>query len=206
MSAGSDVTIVDSDSSDGHGHAATELDTASLVSVISSDDDDYMVPISEPLGMVDYWSARVPRFRNIWAEASSDLSIVFDLSPTRIADDIAAQYTHSKQVVQRCLDGGYIAQFSIGVTHLPVYRFRNPHWGYAKRRYKSLVLLSVHDDAERIANLEINLLKVFRKFNSRDELVNPQGHALCRNRAPGGENAYGGVAPFFCYMAIKPTV
>ena len=180
-------------------------DDASSMSVVEISSDD-SVQVSQHLDIVSYWSKRIPRFELVWKESLPDMAIVWDLAPAQFADNVAEQHKHSEHAIQRYLDQGYIQQFKVGVTCQPVFRFRNPQFGYQFLRYSELVVLSVHDDAQRIADLEISLLRVYRKFNRRDYLVNPNGHPLCGNRAPGGENAFGGFAPYVCYMAIKRPV
>ena len=186
-------TVVDSDSD----VTATVFESSDVDTVIIISDD-------EPVETVDvFWSRRASRFPAIWVATKKDTAIVWELSMPKFADDPLEQHSHSQCVIKAHLQRGYVRGFKIGLTMDPIYRFRNQAFGYCTQGYHTMVILSVHDDAQRIADLETSLLQVFRRYDRRGYCVNPAGHRLCRNRAPGGENAFGGIAPFFCYLALQ---
>ena len=186
-------TVVDSDSD----VTATVFESSDVDTVISISDD-------EPVETVDvFWSRRASRFPAIWVATKKDTAIVWELSMPKFADDPLEQHSHSQCVIKAHLQRGYVRGFKIGLTMDPIYRFRNQAFGYCTQGYHTMVILSVHDDAQRIADLETSLLQVFRRYDRQGRCVNPDGHPLCRNRAPGGENAFGGIAPFFCYLALE---
>ena len=186
-------TVVDSDSD----VTATVFESSDVDTVIIISDD-------EPVETVDvFWSRRASRFPAIWVASQADTAIVWELSRPQFADDQLEQHSHSQRVIRAYLQQGYIRHFKIGLTTDPVRRFRNRKFGYCTLGYHTMVILSVHDDAQRIADLETSLLQVFRRYDRQEICVNLDGHPLCENRAPGGENAFGGIAPFFCYLALQ---
>ena len=195
---GSCATVLDSDS-DGASTILENSDADTLI-IISDDEPDE----ASNLETVDvFWSRRASRFPAIWKASQKDTAIVWELSRPQFADDQLEQHSHSQRVIRAYLQQGYIRNFKIGLTTDPVRRFRNREFGYCTLGYHTMVILSVHDDAQRIADLETSLLQVFRRYDRQGRCVNPDGHPLCRNRAPGGENAFGGIAPFFCYLALQ---
>ena len=94
-------------------------------------------------------------------------------------------------------------QFVVGITSNPIHRWANSRYGYEKRGFKELRIIVKDDDAGKIANLERIAISFYRRYNPQGILVNPNGHVLCGNRNPGGENAYVGFAPHFLYVAIQ---
>ena len=106
-------------------------------------------------------------------------------------------------VVHDMLEFHTTSQFLIGITNRLLHRWTNPSFGYKKRGFQELRILVKDDDAQVIAMLEKNAIKLYRKYDPRGMLVNPNGHSLCGNRNPGGEGAYGGIAPHFLYIAIR---
>ena len=170
----------------------TEIEAAPTS--LDSSSDDEAICISEV--------RRCNRFRLICDELRLDRSITFELSSEAFADMFDSQITHARRVIDRLLDEGYVRSFKVGITHLPKDRYYSSRYGYQRSGYSKMVLLAVHDDSDFIKNMEIDLLLIYRRLDRRGFLVNINGHPLCANRAPGGEGADHGIAPFFLYVAF----
>ena len=185
----------------------TMLDSSSASEFVSNADEVISISDAEDgqphaRGGVEYWQSRCNRFRLIWDELRLDPSFTFELSSESIADNFDAQIVHARNVIHGLLEEGYIQRFKVGLTHLPKDRYYSSRYGYQRSGYSKMVLLAVHDDSDFIKNMEIDLLLIYRRLDRRGFLVNINGHPLCANRAPGGEGADHGIAPFFLYVAF----
>ena len=88
-------------------------------------------------------------------------------------------HTHACAVIQSMLTVGYIKEFKIGITFVPIWRWQQ----YKAKKYEKMILVAVHENSDVIAMLKRSLIAVFP-----------------RAREPGGESAYQGCSPFFCYV------
>ena len=198
MSAGS-FTLTEIDEA-----AATILDTesAETISSIDQPEQEQAAPPPEE-SFMDFWRRRVHRSCVVFDGLELEPRITTNFGPTHAALDFDGQLEHAKYAIMQILDQGYIKKFEIGITFLPNIRFDNPTHGYSGLGYHSMQLLCCHEDPDFIAGIEIKLLETFRRLDRRGYLVNPNGHCLCANRAPGGESRSHGFAPYFCYIVIQ---
>ena len=181
--------------------ALTSLDSSSAgepVICVSDIEDD----MPHAKGGIEHWQTRCDRFSLIYEELKLNHNIIFKFSSAAFADMHVAQMVHAQYVIDALLKEGYIQSFKIGLTHLPKDRFYSLRYGYQRSGYNKMVLLVVHD-CDFINDMEIKLLAVYRRHDRHGILVNFKGHPLCANRAPGGEGADHGFAPFFVYVALK---
>ena len=155
---------------------------------------------------IEYWSTRTSRLALIYRDTKFDRRFSWQLAGESHAGSLESQLEHCHACVQARLIRGYIKGFKIGITHLPTERMYNPRFGYRTFGFGEMILLAAHVDCDIIADLEKGLLVTYRRYNRADQCVNPHGHALCLNRAPGGESATHGFSPFFVYMVIKSTL
>ena len=182
--------------------ALTSLDSSSAgepVICVSDIEDD----MPHAKDGIEHWQTRCDRFSLIYEELKLNHNIIFKFSSAAFADMRAAQMVHAQYVIDALLKEGYIQSFKIGLTHLPKDRFYSVRYGYQRSGYNKMVLLAVHDNCDFIKDMEIKLLAVYRRHDRHGILVNFKGHPLCANRAPGGEGADHGFAPFFVYVALK---
>jgi len=187
--------------------AHTETDIINLVSddediMIISDDDNNVRPNDDA---ILYWIHNSYRFLDIFSAVSADQRILFELAPLSMMDSAADQITHSRNVIDKVLNRGFVSCFKIGITFLPVQRFRGPSWAYNRLGYHRMYLLCVHADSNFITEMEISLLKLYRR-HGRQGLINPGGHVLCANRNAGGEAGHHGYSPHFMYAVFKFSV
>ena len=191
-----DAAEMESDSSSAPRVAATEIDSDSssaprVIDLISSSDESESAGALDPIA---FWRARIDRFSRVLDETNADSRTAW-LLPAPGHD----QHAHAVACVRENLALGYVQGFKIGITHIPQTRFGRLDY----QTFTSFTILSVNDDSQKIADLEISVLAVFRRYDVRGFLVNPAGHALCENRQPGGENAHHGCAPFCLYLALR---
>ena len=177
--------------------ALTSLDSSSAgepVICVSDIEDD----MPHAKDGIEHWQTRCDRFSLIYEELKLNHNIIFKFSSAAFADMRAAQMVHAQSVIDALPKEGYIQSFKIGLQG-PFYSVR---YGYQRSGYNKMVLLVVHD-CDFINDMEIKLLAVYRRHDRHGILVNFKGHPLCANRAPGGEGADHGFAPFFVYVALK---
>ena len=175
--------------------APTEFGDA--ISISSSNDGDAgVVAVIAAPPLQGGWAGRITRFASVMRASNACSIVLWDLPAFSLADDSNAQYSHCKGVIDCLLTRGYIAGFKIGITYLPFDRGE----AYKLEGYKELRVMAVHDDADRIKDLERRLVAAFRRYGPGGQFVS-DGHCLCRNRNPGGESGDHGLAPFCCYVA-----
>lgn len=189
-----------------------EVDAPKLddVIVIESDDEGTsLVPlVRAPDAPVDafakYWGGRTGRFTEIWRAVNSDSTFSSMLSHHFIlADDLEHQIHHATTIINDRLAYGYINTFKVGITYKPVERFHDTNYGYSTDGFHAMILLVVSDMPDFIISIERELIRRYRKFDRRGQLINASGHALCSNRAEGGESGTHGISPFFVYVALR---
>ena len=197
----------------GPSHAPTEVDPCSddasmdsvesvcLVEFLASRDAELRPP-SESI--IEFWCDNIPRFTSVFQSTERDSCITWRLHPDVPAIDcMPTQIRHAREVIDGVLEAGYVRCFKVGLTHKPVERYRNELYGYETLKYSELIILICSDNAGFIARAETLLLSTYRRYNTNDQCINTSGHALCKNRKPGGEGAYHGEPPYFVYLAIR---
>ena len=64
-------------------------------------------------------------------------------------------------------------------------------------------VIYVFDSSDEVAAMETALIGCYRRYDRSGIHVGKPGHHLCRNHAPGGENAHVGPSPFFVYVVFR---
>ena len=168
-----------------------EVDARMVVGV----DNDFQTAL-------EYWANVSCRFKSEHALTLKDKRISWSLHDDLLAmDNFESQLMHCQSMIDSRLNAQYFNGFKIGITYVPhtrwrMYRRSDPH-------FSEMHLLCVHNDADFIMALECALLDVYRRYTRKDELGNPKGHALCLNRASGGESGSHGFAPHFVYLTVR---
>jgi hypothetical protein len=94
--------------------------------------------------------------------------------------------------------------FKIGITGDPYHRWQVADYAYKREGFQTMTVIGVATSTKAIADMERQVISAFRRFGRDGVLVNPDGNALCLNRAPGGENAQvGGHGMAFLYVASR---
>ena len=187
-------------------YASTELDSESETAIAISSDSDEADTNDDEFGKTDdavaFWLSADSRFAIVCHEINQDPRIVFNFAPLKHRTNFPEQLTHCRNAIDSVLAKGFVRSFKVGITFTPLHRFRNARYAYVRQGYKQMMLLFCDDDPEAVTTMEIELLKVYR-MHSRSGLINPSGHVLCANRAPGGESGHHGVSPFFVYSVFS---
>ena len=176
------------DSNDGQD---TEIDSNSQCECISISSDEGS---ASNTNTEEVWKQRSARFREMSAYIKTLGCICVNLSSVDAIEDFAKQVQHATSEIDKILAAGYVAAFKIGITYVPVARMTNPQHGYLVALYHRMVILSIHDDANFIAELEIQVIKAYRRHDRRGQCIRIDGHCLCANRNPGG----GIILPWCC--------
>ena len=186
--------------------AATELDSESeTMLVVSSDDSDSdsdLVISGTYESALGFWIRTDTRFAMLYSNIDAhEPRLTFQLAEIGSRDRTDAQVLHCKLVIGDVLTRGSVAKFKIGITYVPLHRWRHASYSYVSQGYHRMIVMCAHDSSDVIANIEIELISHFR-MHSRAGLVNPLGNALCANRSPGGESGHHGISPFFVYAVF----
>ena len=158
-------------------------------------------PMESP---VEYWTRVSHRFPAVLAATHADPRIVWSLPATNKLDSIDFQFSHCVEVVETRLDREYLSGFKVGITFTPWDRWSSHRFGYRKFGFTELIIMAASNSSDDIASLETRLIGKWRRLDRRGNFTGG-GHALCLNRAPGGESAHHGVSPFFVYLAVRGT-
>jgi hypothetical protein len=89
--------------------------------------------------------------------------------------------------------------FKIGLTYKPPCR-----WSFYDdyKRMDRMVVSYITDTPDDMGKMEESMISMFRRWNRKGELCNPNGDSRCLNRAPGGESKDHGHSPFFVYVVF----
>ncbi len=114
----------------------------------------------------------------------------------------ACDIFHGTRHIRDILNMG-VRKFKIGITGRPASRWSNRRYGYQHQHYSGMNVIYVFENSDDVAAMETALIGCYRRFDRSGKHVGNPGHHLCRNHAPGGENAHVGHSPFFVYVAYQ---